>query len=56
MTNNPSELARLEDELEYYRDLFKTKCNSKSAKENVLRKIRILEVQLGLDHKPYNGV
>lgn len=56
MTNNPSELARLEDELEYCKICLNNVNYSKRDKEAVLRKIRILEVQLGLDHKPYNGV
>ena len=54
MVRNPSELARLEDELEDARGLMKF-AHTKGEKENVLRKIRYYERQLGIDSKPYNG-
>jgi hypothetical protein len=56
MVRNPSELARLEDELEFTKTVLWSKANSKTAKEAVLRKQHDLERMLGIDSKPYNGL
>jgi hypothetical protein len=53
MTKSPSELARMEEELEYYKSHLTGQ--SKSAKEHALREIHKLERQLGLESKPYNS-
>ena len=54
---NPSELARLEEELA---DLFEqikdgTKFYPKARKEEILRQIRQIEEQLGMKSVPYNS-
>lgn len=52
---NPSELARLEDEIEYYRTNLKEGIHSKRTKEWLLKQIREREAILGIPSKPYNG-
>jgi hypothetical protein len=56
MPKNPSELARLEAELDYAWERLTKGYHSKSTKEHILREIRTLEDTLGLEHKPYNGI
>lgn len=52
---NPSELARLEDEIKYYRDNLKHGNHGKRTKEWLLKQIREREAILGIESKPYNG-
>jgi hypothetical protein len=52
---NPSELARIEDELKYWRNNLKNGIHSKSTKEYLLKQIRKCEATLGIESKPYNG-
>ena len=52
---NPSELARVEDELKYWRHNLKHHVGSKSTKEYILRQIRQCEATLGIESKPYNS-
>jgi hypothetical protein len=52
---NPSEIARVEDELHYWRNNLKHHVGSKKTKEYILRQIRSCEEQLGVESKPYNG-
>jgi hypothetical protein len=54
MMPNPNELARLEDELDYLKAELEG-YKVKSVKEQVLREIRTIERQLGIESKPYNG-
>jgi hypothetical protein len=54
MPRNPSELARLEEEL----DALRKDMNPlwpKAQREGWLREIRVLERILGIESKPYNG-
>lgn len=53
--SNPSEYARLEDELEYYKAIVKNPAMPKSAKEEALREVRKLEDALGTKGESYNG-
>jgi hypothetical protein len=54
--NNPSELARLEEELEDLTDaLFASPPKTKADKEQLLREIRWIEDVLGIESKNYNG-
>jgi hypothetical protein len=55
MPRNPSELARVQDELEYWKNNLKHHVGSKKTKEYILRQIRQCEVQLGLPSKNYNS-
>lgn len=52
---NPSEWARVEDELDYWKKQLKVHVGSKKTKEYILRQIRQCEQQLGLESKPYNS-
>lgn len=52
---NPSELTRLEAELEFCRDSLKNGYHSKATKEYLLSEIRRLEATLGLESAPYNS-
>jgi hypothetical protein len=52
---NPSELARLEDELEYYREKVLNHTLGKSSKELALKEVRRIENLLGFESKPYNS-
>lgn len=53
--SNPSEYARLEDELEYYKAITKNPAMPKGAKEEALREVRKLEDALGIKGANYNG-
>ena len=55
MPRNPSELARLEDELEYWREKVKDLNYSKRTRESFLCNVRHLEKQLGIESQPYNS-
>jgi hypothetical protein len=55
MPKNPSELARIEDELRYWKNNLKHHVGSKSTKEYILRQIRQCEAQLGIEGKDYNS-
>ncbi len=55
MPRNPSELARLDDELQYWKGILSSVRSLKSDKENALRHVRKIERELGLESKPYNG-
>lgn len=50
---NPSELQRLEEDLEHYKKQFKH-CPTKAGKEMMLKYIRQIEDILGLEHQDYN--
>lgn len=50
---NPSELQRLETEIECLKDELKEHYPKKQ-KEEILRQIREIERILGYDHQPYN--
>ncbi len=52
---NPSELARLEDELCYWKTKVGNLCLSKSSREAALAEVRKIERQLGLESEDYNG-
>lgn len=52
---NPSELQRLQEELEYAKSIVKNPTNGKSTKEKWLREVRVLERTLGLQGENYNG-
>lgn len=52
---NPSELARIEDELKYWKNNLKHHIGSRNTKEYILRQIRACEEALGLESKPYNS-
>jgi hypothetical protein len=52
---NPSELARIEDELKYWKNNIKHHVGSRSTKEYILRQIRRCEEELGLESKDYNS-
>ena len=55
MSRNPSELARLEDEYNYYLKRAHNLSLGKSTREDALRECRKLEAQLGIAGKNYNG-
>jgi hypothetical protein len=55
MPRNPSEVARLYDELEYWTEIAKSSNYSKSQREEALTNVRGIERQLGIDSKPYNS-
>lgn len=52
---NPSELARLEEEVKYWRNNIKHHIGSKKTKEYILRQLRAAEDALGAEHMPYSG-
>ena len=54
MSRNPSEMARIEEEYEYAVSKF-ILAKTKSAKETLLREIRQLEKQLGIENSNYNS-
>lgn len=53
--NNPSELARLYDELEFYKATVKNLSLPKSTRELALTAVRDIERKLGLESRDYNG-
>ena len=53
---NPSELARLEDELQFFKDAAKNPNRTKAAKEAALREVRRIEGILGFESVPYNSI
>lgn len=55
MPRNPGELARLEDEYEYWCGKAYNLILGKSSREYALGRVRELEKQLGIDSKKYNG-
>jgi hypothetical protein len=55
MPKNPSELARLEAELEYAKRRLFEGFHSKSTKQYILNEIHDLERKLGLELTQYNG-
>lgn len=55
MPRNPSELARLEDERDYWRNNLKHHVGSRNSKEYILRQLRDVERQLGIESKQYNS-
>jgi hypothetical protein len=55
MPRNPSELARLEEELKELKQELKNPTASKAYKEGLLRDIRKIEGQLGFANDNYNG-
>jgi hypothetical protein len=52
---NPSELARLEDDLKYYKKQVASGVHHKKTKEALLRRVRDIEGTLGIESKPYNS-
>lgn len=54
MPRNPSELARLEDEYQYWAAKVLSQTTSKSVKEEALIEMRKLEKQLGYQSIDYN--
>lgn len=55
MPKNPSEIARLEEELAYAKERLFKGYHSKSTKNYILDEIHRLEEQLGLPYTLYNG-
>ncbi len=55
MVRNPSELARLDDEREYWTEKVRNLGLSKSSREAALAELRKIERQLGIRGKNYNG-
>lgn len=55
MTNNPSELARLEEEREYHLGEVKNLMLSKATKAWHLEQLRTIERQLGVTSGDYNS-
>ena len=49
MVRNPSELARLEDELEFWREKAQNLGLSRSSRQAALNQVRSLERQLGIN-------
>lgn len=52
---NPSELARLEEELEYHLSIVRDTNSSKKIKEHHLKLVREVENILGITGKTYNS-
>jgi hypothetical protein len=52
---NVSELARYEDELEYWKEKVRNLSLGKSSREAALREVRKIEGYLGLKGENYNG-
>lgn len=55
MPRNPSELARLEEEYKETKKELKNLTYPKGYREELLRDLRKLEKQLGIEGKKYNG-
>ena len=55
MVRNPSEMARLYEELEYHKSFLLSLKTAKSDKEYHLAQIRKIEANLGIEGSPYNG-
>ena len=53
--NNPSELARVQDELEYWKNNLANGYHSKTTKQYLLDQIHKCEEALGLPLTHYNG-
>ena len=54
MSANPSELARLEEEFNYYKAQLRDGIHSKKTKEYLLGKLRNVAKPLGIDVPEYN--
>jgi hypothetical protein len=55
MPRNPSELQRLEEERQYAIKLILEPDRTKASKEALLRELRDIERQLGIEGEPYNS-
>jgi membrane-anchored protein YejM (alkaline phosphatase superfamily) len=55
MPRNPSELARIEDELSFYVNSLLNGIHSKKTKDYLIENIRKREAQLGLAGEDYNS-